>query len=133
MSTPSIVAIRTKNEYMGIYVHYDGESEYMKNNLKKHFNTPKKARQLIELGDMSGIEGNYAECQLESYYYKALNCPGYEHMQKELEQNENCFDAKSFKNLNDLHNYAKDRGCRLYIFENNVWVKEDKEGFLLAI
>lgn len=133
MSTPSIVAIRTKNEYMGIYVHYDGDSEYIKENLKKYFNNQKKAQQLIELGNMSGIVGDYTKCQNESYYYKALNCPGYEHMQKELAKDENCFDAKSFKNLNELHNYAKDRDCRLYIFENDVWVKEDKDGFLQAI
>lgn len=132
MSTPSIVAIRSKKGYEGIYVHCDGDSEYIKRNLSREFGTLAKAKKLIALGDMSGIADTYEDCKMESYYYKAFNCPGYEHMQEKIVNDENCFAARHFDSLHELHNYAKDNYCRLYIFENEVWAKEDKDGFLVA-
>lgn len=131
MSTPSIVATKTKNGYMGIYVHFDGNSQYMKDNLK-NFDTPKKVNELIKLGDMSAVMETLEKCKLQSYLYKAWNVSGYEHMQNELAKDENCFDAKHFANARDLHNYAKDCDCQLYIYDQN-WMKEDEDGFLETI
>ena len=131
MSTPSLVSTKTKEGYLAIYVHFDGDSEYMKDNLKK-FDTQKKVNELIKLGDMSGVMETLEQCKLQSYLYKAFNTSGYEHMQKELAEDENCFDAKFYKSLSDLHNDAKNRDCRLYVFDG-VWMKEDEDGFLLTI
>lgn len=131
MSTPSIVAIKTRTGYSGIYVHFDGNSQYMRDNLKK-FNTRQKVNKLIALGDMSAVMETLEKCERESYYYKAYNTPGYEHMQREIYENEYCFDAEHYNNLTDLHNDAKDRDCQLYVFDD-VWMKEDEEGFLERI
>lgn len=131
MSTPSIIATRTKNGYAGIYVHYDGLSQYMRDNLKK-FDTQKKVNELIKLGDMSAVLETLEKCKLQSYYHKAFREPGYEHMQGEIAKKSNCYDAREFQSLNELHNYAKDRDCQLYIFDKN-WVWEDEDGFLEAI
>ena len=132
MSTPSIVSIKTKNGFEGIYVHFDGRSQYMRDNLVNAFGTAKKAKELIALGDMSAVMETLEKCKLQSYLYKAWNVSGYEHMQNEIAKDEHCFDAKHFANLRDLHNYAKDCDCQLYIFDEN-WLWEDEDGFLETI
>lgn len=131
MSTPSIVATKTRTGYLGIYVHYDGNSEYMKENLKK-FNTRQKVNRLIELGDMSAIRETIEECEKESYYYKAYNVTSYEHMQREILEDESCYEASYHNNLDNLREYAKSRDCKLYVFDE-VWMKENREGFLEKI
>lgn len=132
MSTPSIVAVKAKNGYEGIYVHFDGDSEYIKRNLSQEFGTLAKAKKLIALGNLSGVMETYEECKEQAYYYKAFNCPGYEHMQEEIAKDENCFSARHYDSLSDLHNYAKDNYCRLYIFDGKSWAKEDEDGYLEA-
>ena len=132
MSTPSLVAVKSENKIKGIYVHYDGNSEYMKENLKEYFNTYEKAMQLIELGDMSGITGDLEACKKEAYYYKAYNAFGYSHMINEIVRDKNCFKAREFDSVTAAHNYAVDNDLQFYLYDGD-WKKEDFEYNYLEI
>lgn len=63
MSTRSFICIKNRNgSYDGIYCHFDGYPEGVGNVLFDHYNTEKKARELIENGDMSCIGDTIENC-----------------------------------------------------------------------
>lgn len=56
MSTSSNIAILKKDGTVTeVYCHWDGYPEYNGHMLLKYYNTPEKAKELIALGDLSGI------------------------------------------------------------------------------
>lgn len=120
MSTNATIAVKTRNTYRVVYVHYDGYPEHMLEALK-NFNTRKKANDLISLGDMSFVGNTLEECKKESYYYKAWNVAGFEHMQKEIMENEHCFDGCEFKNSVAYQEYV-DSYEYAYLFDGENWV-----------
>jgi hypothetical protein len=54
MSTNSRISLSLPNtKRKSIYCHWDGSPEHQLPILRKHYNTTKKAKELIELGDIS--------------------------------------------------------------------------------
>jgi len=67
MSTNALVAIKDKDIYTGIYVHWDGYPEALGETLVKHYNSVVKACRLISKGDASTVASTIETCE----FYKS--------------------------------------------------------------
>ena len=83
MSTRSYIGIiHTNGSIEGVYCHYDGHPEGVGATLKKHYNSSKQARDLVELGNLSSLGETLTETvaysrdrgeDKEFIHYKDLN------------------------------------------------------------
>ena len=62
MSTNALVAIKDKDIYTGIYVHWDGYPDTLGRTLKNHYNTVFSACELISKGNASSVGSTIDKC-----------------------------------------------------------------------
>lgn len=64
MGTNAAIGILSENEQISIdsiYCHYDGYLDHTGKTLLKHYNTPALVRELVALGDISGLGNKVGE------------------------------------------------------------------------
>ena len=72
MSTNSTITVRTaENERKSIYCHWDGYPQFNGNMLMQHYSDYEKAKELVELGDLSSLAPNiHPSTSTHSFDYK---------------------------------------------------------------
>lgn len=55
MSTPCTIIVKTKDDYLSSYCHWDGYTDYMYPMLTTNYNSYERALALVKLGDASYI------------------------------------------------------------------------------
>jgi hypothetical protein len=99
MATRSTINVRiSKSEILSIYCHFDGYIIDVGNKLFNHYDTLEKAKQLVNMGDMSFLKETIEESQ---FYHRDAH--------EEL----NIFIARSVEDINEQQ-YN-------YLFEGGKW------------
>lgn len=112
MSTRSRIILKDGDTYKSIYCHFDGYLEGVGDILLKNYNTPKKVRDLISMGDASSLGIN-------------LNGSTFYHRDQEKYDREEELVIRESPDLKD-HNAVKDSWEEYYyLFENGRWSEKN--------
>lgn len=114
-----MIGIRTNEGWKTIYNHSDSYPDYLGKMLKAHYNTSKKAEELIGLGDLSYVRKDIGE---KHNFDKAYE----EHPDWTLaygrDRGEMNIRPKTFKTLEELYNHATNTNAEyVYIFDAGKW------------
>lgn len=107
MSTRSIIALTTKQNTIDfISCHFDGDIDYVGRILVQNYNTYKKVKNLIDLGDICSLEKSLSKTKfLDNNLYQTK--------------------CRSFNNEEQFMNYFRDIQKHdkefIYLFKNNKW------------
>jgi alanine-alpha-ketoisovalerate/valine-pyruvate aminotransferase len=106
MATRSAIGYKLPTgEVRGIYCHWDG---YVENNgkiLQEHYQAAYKIAQMVELGDMSSLAAEIADCV---YYGR--------------DRNESDVATQTYTDIDDYVTHYAD-GCEyMYLWNGNEWI-----------
>jgi hypothetical protein len=117
MATRSRIAIQHEDgSISSIYCHYDGHPQHHLPILQGHYDTPEKANQLIELGNLSFLSERIEPTGPHSFDVPRFDtCLAYGRDRGEKGQ-----EAVKHKDLEDFEHFAR-QGCAewLYIFDQD--------------
>lgn len=132
MATRSFIILpNPKGDYTGIYCHWDGYPSHVGRVLKDHYRTPREARGLISLGDLSSLGERLTPLDPETHSYdfaeKGTTVAYWRdryHRREVYKGQPSWSDLKprTRATLADLIECARDAWCEyVYIYFNGLW------------
>lgn len=119
MSTPSRISLRLPNtKKKSIYCHWDGYPDHQLPILNKYYNTVKKAKELIELGDISYLAPRVKPDigELHTFEYPAKDENG--HIDVTIAYHRDRGEPLSYTDVQQEYNY---------VFDGKKWKLEEEE------
>lgn len=127
MGTRSCIGILEDGIVRAIYCHWDGYPDHNGEILAEHYNTPAKARELIEIGDLSSLAPAIGERHDFNNPPKGV-CNFYSR-----DRGETGTETKTFKTSEEMCKYFDDSEY-CYIMKDGEWyvTSDDQRWYLLS-